>query len=285
MDHQMDQNDATKSLVEAAHRVGPAVLPIGRRPDGRQIEAFGSGFLLDVAGSRLLITAAHVLNDPVGPRYLFGPTGMIRLKDAFEVRAQPGPNPDVDLAFLVPERADLAQIGAEQALRFNAELVVPTVGPPDSVTCFGLPISHTQRRGAGTNLHGSMTVLTGPVSHPSTLLQTTRFHPATHFGFEYDANAVPHLDGTIRKGRSLHGVSGGPVFLPQGWLVDGIPLTFLHLAGILIGGQGPKLVAATRIETLSAALVQHGIASPQDLPTSSLSEALPLLAILSLPLT
>lgn len=229
MEQHMNESDATGALREAARRVGSTILPIGGRPDGGQVEAVGSGFLLDIAGSRVLVTAAHVLLNPPGPRYLYGPAAMVRIRDAWEVRAQPGPHPDVDLAFLVPARADLAQIGAEQALPFSAEVVVPAVGLADSVTCFGLPVSHTRTRGAGTALYGAMTVLTSPVLNPATLLHTTRFHPDTHFAFHYNQAAVPHLDGTIGRGRSLHGMSGGPVFLPQTMRVDETPLAFLHL--------------------------------------------------------
>jgi hypothetical protein len=270
-DRQMPE--AEKSFIDAARRVAPTVLPIGMRQDGRRVEAKGTGFLLNVAGLQVLVTATHVLTDSVGPRYLFGPRAEVRLRDARVIRVDSDPAPALDLAFLVPPLEDLTQIGAVKALPFDADVGVPPFGPSAGVTCFGLPVSHTRQRGAHTPLHGSMTVLTGPVLDPAGIL-ATRYHPDTHFVFDYNIEATPHEDGTVRRGRQLFGMSGGPVFLPEAWLINGKPFTFLHLVGALVGGSGLQSApTATRIGALAAAFVQHGIATPQQLPQGALAGA------------
>ena len=282
----MAESEVITSLRVAAERVGPTILPIGSRRDGRGVKAEGSGFLLDVAGTRVLATAAHVLRDSPGPRYLFGPDARVQLRNAWEIRADPGPHPDLDLAFVVPDPDDLAQIGAVKTLPFGRDIVVPPVNSSAPVTCFGLPVSHTRSRGAGTKLHGSMTVLTGPALDSEELLQTTQYHPDTHFAFDYNPEAVPHEDGTLRKGRKLTGMSGGPVFLPQAMRVDGRPLTILHLVGVLIGGHGSRSVpTATRIGVLAAGLEKHGLASLQDLPEGVFPMAPPSVSLIPLKLT
>jgi len=236
MSESASENEGVRALKEAAARVGSAILPITLSATAKVSE--GSGFLLSVSGYRVLVTAAHVLKGKPGPRFLFGPRGKIRLTDAWEVRSESDGRPDLDIAFQVLSAAEAEALGTGTALPFGRDVPVPPVTPPASITFFGLPVSHTRTRGVGTPLHGSMTILTAPVRSDA-FVESERFTPETHFSLVYDSEAVPHEDSTIRRGRALHGMSGGPAFLAEGFRIDADPYAFLHLVGVLVGGDGP----------------------------------------------
>jgi hypothetical protein len=181
---------------------------------GSKAESIGSGFLLKLESSTILITAAHVL-EHARRMYLQIPAGdrAVPIKGDYFMSAKRDRKNDGhfghDVGFVLLRVGDMIAPPSTPPLTL-ADLDLRDAPAPETAYGFvGVPSSKNPLRGA--TFDGSSYFYGGLAAKPN-LYKRLGYRPATHFLMRFERERMIGGNGALGSVPKPHGMSGGPVF-------------------------------------------------------------------------
>jgi hypothetical protein len=246
-----DWQESSQRVIEAAQLLGRAVKPVLRVKEGSGGRKLcGSAFVIEHAGEFAAVTAAHVLEDDPGPRYLaVSERGSAKWPSPYSrIVAIATDAPDPDIACSRFALAPDAEPGAADAFPLISVQTgfIPTSGM--TFLAVGHPFSRGKMRHATGTLHASLVHISGEAV---TLPEYAKLglDRRVHLAMRYESTAVRLLDGSAGKGPVPEGMSGGVLLLMT---QDDARVVHLLPVGIVTTYRPgpPGLLVATRLDAL-----------------------------------
>jgi len=230
------------------------VLPLYGVSDEGKPFAVGTGFLMEFPPAKILVTAAHVLDERQhSVLYVPGRSALIELQGSYHSTPAPDGNRQAD-------KIDVGLVnlpsGFDEELKAGSWFALPQMLLPSApalapyhYTFFGYPHTATETDLKARRLASAADMYTG-VCHGEKIYQAIGADMATHIAIEFDSKRVRNQSGQVVVPKSREGTSGGPVFIAT----DGLDLPNfpnLRIAGIIIEHHSAhRSLLATKIDSL-----------------------------------
>lgn len=246
-----DWQTDSQRVINAAEKLGRAVKPILRVKEGSGgRELFGSAFILEHEGQFAAVTAAHVIEDGPGARYLaVTENGASRWPTPHaRIEAKSASLPDPDLACVRFSLAPDADAGASDAFPLMNVLSSFTPAAQMTFLAVGHPVSRGKMRHATGTLKAELAHISGEAVQLDEYAQYC-LNPRVHLAMKYTKADVRLSDGTKITGPDPSGMSGGVLLLLT---EDKAGIVHLLPAGVTTAFRPgpPGLIVATRMDAV-----------------------------------
>lgn len=252
---------ARRAIDEAADRAGAyahAVRPIyGATAEGRP-EHIGSSILVDASGTKLIITAAHVIDWNDQSSLYVGLAATELLDAEFIMSVAPNDNRDSDAIDFAVARFPEGLLAALGDATFIPETMIGVPDDPSRhyFTCIGFPNSQNKKPAPRARTMRPRRRCYTSVGRPASILPNWArddTHVLVDFNSKFSRNSTGER---LHSGKPV-GMSGGAIFDvgPLGALANLLVPASPRLAALFIEGhRDEKVLMGTRIDQILATL-------------------------------
>lgn len=252
---------ARRAINEAADRAGTyahAVRPIyGATAEGRP-EHIGSSILIDASGTKLIITAAHVIDWNDQSSLYVGLAATELLEAEFMTSMAPNDNRDDDAIDFAVARFPEKLLAALGDATFIPETMIGVPDDPSRhhFTCIGFPNSQNKKPAPCARTMRPRRRSYTSVGRPASYLPN-RARDDTHVLVDFNSKFSRNSTGArLHSGKPV-GMSGGAIFDvgPLGEVANLLAPASPRLAAVFIEGhRDERVLMGTRIDQILAAL-------------------------------